>query len=25
VIIRWVLRVDATDVYSTPCTTVTID
>jgi hypothetical protein len=25
VMIRWVLRVDATDVYATPCTTVTID
>ena len=25
VVIRWVLRVDATDVYATPCTTVTID
>jgi hypothetical protein len=25
VIIRWVLRVDAADVYATPCTTVTID
>jgi hypothetical protein len=23
--IRWVLRVDAADVYATPCTTVTID
>ena len=25
VTIRWVLRVDAADVYATPCTTVTID
>ena len=25
VMIRWVLRVDAVDVYATPCTTVTID
>jgi hypothetical protein len=25
VIIRWVLRSDAADVYATPCTTVTID
>jgi len=25
VMIRWVLRVDAADVYATPCTTVTID
>jgi hypothetical protein len=25
VIIRWVLRLDAADVYATPCTTVTID
>jgi hypothetical protein len=25
VVIRWVLRFDAADVYATPCTTVTID